>query len=476
MSPLASVKVVCDSDERRLVREVVDATNKFKSPDFQMLEHFVSSNRTPISNVSNKRKLPTRSSSTSSNKKTCKSTDKDVPVPAPASGKYYEVSEFLQVLNNTKENSSERGRLVSAILEMKYVPIGKTALYRMLRELKEGLPVPSEWRVHGRPALADKTAIDDIAQKLEGSLGMTFGKKEVSKLLVEHQKQKIEETGYVPLNVPETINRQSLNNYIARLALHPNLSVATKTIRKSDTRQIAENNFRPAFNLALSVATSHFIEVPHEDPTVARDMKTLPKETRLLYDLVTSAVRGPVVPVKPALLFSTDDSTQYVFEGRVDKPDKFRLVSKKSCEQRGTRALYSLNKGNDMRGFRVKVSISMNAIGAHSPLFVSISGLSDREMPFDGNVFVVKVPGLCVGGGVGSNSEVGYIMFCKKGSDQERYEYYHKHVLIPMIERYRKELYDYDSQLGMPCPDEYTAEQGLRREAKPSKKWYRASR
>jgi hypothetical protein len=65
---------------------------------------------------------------------------------------------------------------------------------------------------------------------------------------------------------------------------------------------------------------------------------------------------------------------------------------------------------------------------------------------------------LCVGGGVGSNTQVGYIQYLKKnsGADQKRYSYYHEKVLIPFYNKYRKELLEYDSESGMICPDEFT--------------------
>jgi hypothetical protein len=197
---------------------------------------------------------------------------------------------------------------------------------------------------------------------------------------------------------------------MARLALHDELSVVNKTIRKTVTRWAAEHSIRAAFNLVLLVAVHHFIEVAKEDAGVARDMKVLPESTRKLYDLVTLARDGPVLPIKAAMITSTDDTCEYVHEGSVDKPDVFRLVSKQSVKARGTRALYDLNKGKDqMNGIQCKISMTMNAIGAHSPIIVS-----DYEMPIDEDVLAVEVPGLCVGGGVGSNTQVGHLSFVER--------------------------------------------------------------
>jgi hypothetical protein len=158
-----------------------------------------------------------------------------------------------------------------------------------------------------------------------------------------------------------------------------------------------------------------------------------------MYELVKSVRKTLMVPVKPALLTSTDENTEYIFEGREsdDEKDSFTLVSRTSLSSRGSNSLYTLNEGQDMKGMRVKCTHTFNAIGGHAPLFVTVSGLSDDEMPIDSDMILLKVPGLCVGGGVGSNDDVGYVVFLKGktgGAEMQRFAYYHEHILIPMIQ------------------------------------------
>ena len=335
VSPIASVKVACDQNEREIFRKIVDVTNKFKTPDIQMLEHYL----TPLSSPTVKRPRSSRKALQDvTNKKQRTTIDEHVPVPVPASGTYYSVDEFLKIVHDTKENSKERGKVILSILHKSYVPVKQTALYRLLKTVKEGKPV-SDWNVSGRPPIANKKDIDDIAKKLSNDSGNTYGKKELEKQLLSLQKKKINDAGHVALNVPDSMNKTSLNNYMARLAFHPELSTVTSAIRKTGARYAAEHSYRAAFNFALLVAVTHFVEVAKEDATVASDMRDLPKETRILYDLVTKARGGPVVPLHPAMISSTDDTTQYMFAGSKDKADKFYLVSKKSIAKRGTESV-----------------------------------------------------------------------------------------------------------------------------------------
>jgi len=87
-----------------------------------------------------------------------------------------------------------------------------------------------------------------------------------------------------------------------------------------------------------------------------KQLRRLPEDTQLLYDLVTNACNGiPMFPVRPELITSTDESTQYIFDGQRAHKEKFTLVTKTSNRVRGTNAVYKFDDGKDMCGMRVKL-------------------------------------------------------------------------------------------------------------------------
>jgi hypothetical protein len=175
VSPIASLKVVSDSLERERVKEVVDPNNKYTSQDLQMLHHYV--NPTKLASPEpTKRPCPTPLSSSNVPNKKSRKSKAIVTATPPTNGKYYEVNEFLTLVEKTKYNSKERGNLITEILAKNYVPVQKTALSVLLRDVRNGKAVPTEWRVSGRPPIANKKAIDDIAKKLHLTSGGTFGK------------------------------------------------------------------------------------------------------------------------------------------------------------------------------------------------------------------------------------------------------------------------------------------------------------
>ena len=48
-----------------------------------------------------------------------------------------------------------------------------------------------------------------------------------------------------------------------------------------------------------------------------------------------------------------------------------------------------------MCGMRVKLTWTFSVSGTCAPLFITVSGLNDREMPPGKDLIVLKIPGLC---------------------------------------------------------------------------------
>jgi predicted KAP-like P-loop ATPase len=85
-----------------------------------------------------------------------------------------------------------------------------------------------------------------------------------------------------------------------------------KSIPKTNTRYASEGSIIGSVNNVILEAVTGFVEVHEEDLSIRNQMKKLPKETSLLYNLVTDARDGsPVKPVLAQLKFSTDDCTHF---------------------------------------------------------------------------------------------------------------------------------------------------------------------
>ena len=85
------------------------------------------------------------------------------------------------------------------------------------------------------------------------------------------------------------------------------------------TRFDAENFLRASIsNLAL-IGSTHFIPVSNEDAEIREEMKSLSEPTKMLLKRVADAWGTSVFPVLPELIVSTDDTTEYIFEGKCEK-------------------------------------------------------------------------------------------------------------------------------------------------------------
>jgi len=102
-----------------------------------------------------------------------------------------------------------------------------------------------------------------------------------------------------------------------------------------------------------------------------------------------------------------------------------------------------------------------------APLFMTVTGLSDGELPQstcpDG-VLILKIPGLCVGGTVDPRIQnCGYVAFIRSRKDGSANEespemtvcrYYRTNILLPWIEELRFIVHNHPSDA--PVPDELT--------------------
>jgi hypothetical protein len=252
-----------------------------------------------------------------------------------------------------------------------------------------------------------------------------------------------------------------VRNYSALLADEGNISISHSYTSKSNTRYAAENSIRGSIATLGVIATTHFITVDKEDEDIRAELKSLPEATRKLYDLVTDFFGAPVYPVQPWLLYSTDDTTEYIYDGTKKAYVPYVLTTGTSISKQGTHAVYKCKDDKSMSGMRVKLTFTFSAMGTCFPLVCTVSGLSEREMPTGKEFIHVKVPGLCIGGGGVNinNQEVGHLLFMRntEGAEKKRFRWYQQEILMPGINDHRKRFANFDASTTSSIPDKLTA-------------------
>ncbi len=324
-----------------------------------------------------------------------------------------------------------------------------------------GKPVlDTDWTGAGHPPLATIDEIKSIAENMEYQSGRTIFPDDVSKILSNRHMMKIKDAGFVSLDSPK-FSSSTKTNYLAMIAYQSNVLILQTSIIKTTTRFAAESSIRGCIsNLAL-IGSTHFFPVQNEDSNIRAKIKTLPGSTKMLLEMILAAWGTSVSPVLPELIVSTDDTTEYIFEGTKDDQPKFVLTTKSSIVKQGTNALYCMEDSKAMNGMCVKHTFTFTAMGNCFPLVVTVMGLTKKKMP--GKDFVhVGIPGLCIGGGgvsINSSQQVGHLFLMRnmEGAEKARFRYYQEHILIPGINLKCKNYCNFDIAAGTTILDTFTA-------------------
>ncbi len=140
-------------------------------------------------------------------------------------------------------------------------------------------------------------------------------------------------------------------------------------------------------------------------------------------------------PIRPELIISTDNTTEYIVEGNKDVAPKFVFATKSPILKKGTSVIYRLEDSMAMNGMQVKLTFSFTTAGNCFPVTVTVSGLTKKEMPPGEDFIHVEIPGLCIGGGdvgvgIGSSQQVGHLLLIRntEGAKKERFKHYQEHI------------------------------------------------
>ena len=87
------------------------------------------------------------------------------------------------------------------------------------------------------------------------------------------------------------------------------------------------------------------------------------------------------------------------------------MTSCQSAQNSGTKAKFLPDTEKNLNGLHIKLSNTYILAGRTTPIFMSISGLTESELPRSPNpngLLLLEIPGLCIGS---SNMRPGYVLF-----------------------------------------------------------------
>ena len=452
LSPIAGSCYVHNIDERKRrddAREELKVTSKrsrarMTSP-LKRIEH---SSKLVLADITNTSKpKPTSQSRTRRvrSKKLFQLPTTLSSLPQPANKCEYQPLEVLKLIAPHPKGSNARSKVISHLLEDKLVSVNRSALYKLIKKEEDRKEIRPQWNQAGPPRLLKNEDIKEMSTLLTKKSGNSIASDELKAKIQENQMKSAESRGLFPITkIDYEPSRMTLTNYCALVAHEKGVSITDTVIKKTSTRYKAENSLISAMALLSVIACTHYIPAVEWQKDIEEEMKNSSASVLKLFKIMqTFYNNAPLTIVNPALLFSTDDTVQFIFEGKGVGTDKFRLVSSKCLQGSGTRSKYKSSNANNMNGMRVKMTYTFSGAGTGAPIFVTVLGLTERELPHH-QCITVAIEGLCVGGGgvtVG-NKQKGWLVFMRGecGMDKERYKTYRDKVFIPFVNASRSEF------------------------------------
>ena len=382
VSPIAGLNYIHQRKEQKRKSDAVEISknsnliNNRKSSPLKRIE-----SRRVLKDVSNIVPVPKSRASLPRTKKmkmslpTLKSR-----IPEPEDGLEYKPLELINIAKNT-DRSISRGRLIKYTIDNKLIPVNRAAAFRLLQRHEAGEVVRNEWRKVGRNRMMDDTEVKRIVDDLTLYSGKTISNEEIKEQLKQAQVKRIKDQGRVPLTNGIDPCKATIINYKGLISSTNGVSMCTNTTPKTRTRYTAENSLISAMALLCVIATTHYdvasCEKEFEIEKLVRH-NNVPDGVSLLYKLISKAYgkNVPLIPVEPSRITSTDDTTNYIYEGRSGGDEgNFRLVASQALENAGTRSKFKIDETKKMCGMRVKLTYTFSAAGIIAPLFISVVGL-----------------------------------------------------------------------------------------------------
>lgn len=297
VSPIASGKYAHRREDTRRKREAEEAGTK-DDAKLVMVNEFVKNKGSP--DASSLQSSPAVQASKVTSRSAKKRRGNALPLtvpdpPPPKNGTTYGMGEFIAVMAPYPKYSHKRSAMLNKVVGS-YVKRDKATAYRALKASEEGkrYAFDEPWPHVGRKPLMNDAELDSCAKLIVSTPGEKRKKDQVNAMLVEKERQ----TGRLP-DPKKKYNATTVNNYLAAMATRGNISLQGKSIAKTNARYTKERSVIGSMSLILVVAMTHFYVVEEEDVEWRQTIKQLPKEDRLLYDMVCAFHGNKPVRVRP---------------------------------------------------------------------------------------------------------------------------------------------------------------------------------
>jgi hypothetical protein len=132
-----------------------------------------------------------------------------------------------------------------------------------------------------------------IALSCENNQGKSYNRKDVKEMINKKYSEKLDHAGVKDI-LESSVSDSTVRNYTAMLADQANISISNSTVTKSNTHQTAENSIRGSIATLATIASTHLIPIAKEDIQIRSELRSFPRSTQILINLVCEAWDTPV--------------------------------------------------------------------------------------------------------------------------------------------------------------------------------------
>ena len=181
-----------------------------------------------------------------------------------------------------------------------------------------GKIIRNDWKDYGRNGCLNDNDLGDLETKMNIKSGSTIAEDEIKNAIQEKQRLAIERIRRVPITKMDTNpSPKTIRKYLAMMANQEGVSIYTSAFPKITRRHTAKNSLILSMTL-LCVITSTRYDISTEfQRDEEKDICNSSKGVSFFHNVITQLYDNlPIHVVRSELLVSTDDTINYIYEGK----------------------------------------------------------------------------------------------------------------------------------------------------------------
>ncbi len=224
------------------------------------------------------------------------------------------------------------------------------------------------------PRLAELDELEVVINKITSETERALSERDLAEALISLKRTKVEKKGVAYVGLKRAPLHRTVQNYAVFLACKKCISIVSKKgSKKTSMRYTAEMSLIYTMALCITIASKHFL-IGHWDDFFQTKIKDNISygANKMCHMVQANYDNSPILAlIRPHLVFSTKNTTQYVFAGTDDgDTKKWLLVSPHIHQKKAVCHAFCLDDRKSMGGLHVKITFTFLTEGGMAPFLL----------------------------------------------------------------------------------------------------------